>query len=149
MCRDVSLKKKCFGKEASSQNLLLPLWIQTPSLEWYYPIHQGKSRWHSYLVLVYIRHVLTYLLGTVPYILTMGYIQTPRFLNPQASLLSIFAFRGSKHRCIHDRYDWRMAGRCLGFFGFHRKHQASEQLEDVISLGKMAVLRLTPPPRSP
>ena len=35
-------------------------------------IHQGKSRWHSYLVLVYISHVLTDLLGTVPYILTMG-----------------------------------------------------------------------------
>ena len=35
-------------------------------------IHQGKSRWHSYLVLVYMSHVLTYLLGTVPYILTMG-----------------------------------------------------------------------------
>ena len=39
-------------------------------------LHQGKSRWHSYLVLVYISHVLTYLLGTVPYILTMGYLPT-------------------------------------------------------------------------
>ena len=35
-------------------------------------VHQGKSRWHSYLVLVYIIHILTYLLGTVPYIFTMG-----------------------------------------------------------------------------
>ena len=37
-------------------------------------IHQGKNRWHSYLVLVCRSHVFTYLLGTVPYILTMGYI---------------------------------------------------------------------------
>ena len=34
-------------------------------------IHQGKCRWHSYHVLVYISPVLTYLLGTVPCTLTM------------------------------------------------------------------------------
>ena len=39
---------------------------------WGPPIHQGKSRWHTYLVLVYISLVFTYLLGTVPCILTMG-----------------------------------------------------------------------------
>ena len=37
-------------------------------------IPQGKSRWHSYHV-VYISPVLTYLLGTVPPTLAMGYIQ--------------------------------------------------------------------------
>ena len=36
-------------------------------------IQQGKSRWHSYHVLVYISPVLTYLLGTVPSILTLRY----------------------------------------------------------------------------
>ena len=40
----------------------------------YIYIHQGKSRWHSYHVLVYICPVLTHLLGTVPCTLTMGYI---------------------------------------------------------------------------
>ena len=35
-------------------------------------IHQGKNRWHSYHVLVYINNVLTYLLGTVPCTLTIG-----------------------------------------------------------------------------
>ena len=40
----------------------------------YIYLHQGKSRWHSYHVLVYLSHVLTYLLGTVPCTLTMGYI---------------------------------------------------------------------------
>ena len=38
-----------------------------------YHLHQGKSRWHSCHVLVYISPVLTYLLGTVPCTLTMGY----------------------------------------------------------------------------
>ena len=37
-------------------------------------VHQGKSRWHSYHVLVYISHVLTYLFGTVPCTLRLGYI---------------------------------------------------------------------------
>ena len=36
-------------------------------------IHQGKSRWHSYHVLVYISPVLIYILRTVPCTLTMGY----------------------------------------------------------------------------
>ena len=34
-------------------------------------IHQGKSRWHNYHVLVYISPVLTYLLGTTVCTLTM------------------------------------------------------------------------------
>ena len=34
-------------------------------------IHQGKSKWHSYHVLVYISPVLTYLFGAVPCILTI------------------------------------------------------------------------------
>ena len=36
-------------------------------------ILQGKSRWHSYPVFVYISPVLTYLLGTAPCTLTIGY----------------------------------------------------------------------------
>ena len=32
-------------------------------------LHQGKSKWHSYHVLVYISPVLTYLLGTVSHVL--------------------------------------------------------------------------------
>ena len=43
-------------------------------LSWLNNVHQGKSRWHSYHVLVYISPVLTYLLGTVPCTLTMGYL---------------------------------------------------------------------------
>ena len=36
-------------------------------------LHQGKSRWHSYHVLVYISPALTYLLQTVPCTLTIVY----------------------------------------------------------------------------
>ena len=34
---------------------------------------QGKSGWHSYPVFVYISLVLTYLLGTAPCTLSIGY----------------------------------------------------------------------------
>ena len=67
-----SLKKKQKTSAPQQSNGLL--WI--PSFlakSTWKGVHQGKSRWHSYLVLFYISHVLTYLLGTVPYIFTMGY----------------------------------------------------------------------------
>ena len=44
-------------------------------------LHQGKSRWHSYPVFVYISPIWTYLLGTVPCTLTMGYMKPKKWIS--------------------------------------------------------------------
>ena len=50
-----------------------------PSKNHGFPLNQGKSRWHSYYhVLVYISHVLTYLLGTVSHVLWPWVFSTKR-----------------------------------------------------------------------
>ena len=61
-------------------------------------IHQGKSRWHSYHVLVDISPVLTYLLWTVPCTLTMGYL----ILNRTSPLTKSFSFLGCHDRNSND-----------------------------------------------
>ena len=50
-------------------------------------LHQGKSRWHSYPVFVYISPIWTYLLGTVPCTLTMGYMKPKKWISYQRSFL--------------------------------------------------------------
>ena len=71
---DLELEKypKCFWFESQ--------WTQEQNKTIYIP--QGKSRWHSHHVLVFISPVLTYVLGTVPCTLTMVWV---------GSLFSFFA----------------------------------------------------------
>ena len=61
-----------------SSDFFVPPKLEKPSPK--KNLHQGKSRWHSHHVLVYISPVLTYLLGTVP--LTMGYSKKTLLLGP-------------------------------------------------------------------
>ena len=71
-------------------------------LHTYIQIHQGKSKWHSYHVLVYISPVLTYLFETVPCTLTVGYIYIYFFFFPLPFLGScvFFCFFGGEFRVL-------------------------------------------------
>ena len=48
--------------------------VKSPSNHIYIYIHPGKSTWHRSHVLVYIGPILTCLLGSVPCIFTLSYI---------------------------------------------------------------------------
>ena len=71
-----------FGRSSILFNTVYPRSPSRLFFEWSFrkdhcskDLHQGKSRRHSYHVLVYISPVLTHLLGTVPCTLTMGHNQ--------------------------------------------------------------------------
>ena len=77
-----SLSLKCMKKKQPYFQAMLRSFFQTPKHNnQQIGIHEGKSRWHRYHVLVYISPVLTYLLGTVSHVLWPCYGPSWLFFN--------------------------------------------------------------------
>ena len=100
-------------------------------------LHQGKRRWHSYHVLVYIGSALTYLLGTVPCTLTTGYGGDSLLGTPEVSAKSL-------NRCQVASFLRMLTTFISPQHGFKLEVRGSQNLADFVGHQKQRWLGMVP-----